>query len=205
MNRDPSKVGRARVGAELIAEVVNGFVEPISWKTLVRPFPPVPLPLTKTTTPSSRVPRTPADLHPHLARLPHRLHQRAPLAVPGAHQPRDARAPARADARLPARAARRVPRARAALPLARAGLEQGVGARGGRRARDAEQAAPPREWRGGENPVAPLVCVGGGAVVECSWLMFVLEGRSLMRLNQAESRYHCHVSYVHRLIGAGVF
>ena len=35
MNRDPAIVGRARVGAELIAEVVNGFVEPISWKTLV--------------------------------------------------------------------------------------------------------------------------------------------------------------------------
>ncbi|EGN94099.1 hypothetical protein SERLA73DRAFT_188681 [Serpula lacrymans var. lacrymans S7.3] len=34
MNRDPTVVGRARVGAELIAEVVNGFVEPISWKTL---------------------------------------------------------------------------------------------------------------------------------------------------------------------------
>jgi hypothetical protein len=36
MNRDPAIVGRAKVGAELIAEVVNGFVEPISWKTLVR-------------------------------------------------------------------------------------------------------------------------------------------------------------------------
>lgn len=35
MNRDPATVGRARIGAELIAEVVNGFVEPISWKTLV--------------------------------------------------------------------------------------------------------------------------------------------------------------------------
>lgn len=35
MNRDPSLVGRARVGAELVAEVINGFVEPISWKTLV--------------------------------------------------------------------------------------------------------------------------------------------------------------------------
>ncbi|KIJ21347.1 hypothetical protein PAXINDRAFT_104352 [Paxillus involutus ATCC 200175] len=35
MNRDPTQVGRARIGAELIAEVVNGFVEPISWKTLV--------------------------------------------------------------------------------------------------------------------------------------------------------------------------
>ncbi|EIN13251.1 hypothetical protein PUNSTDRAFT_117117 [Punctularia strigosozonata HHB-11173 SS5] len=34
MDRDPTKVGRAKVGAELIAEVVNGFVEPISWKTL---------------------------------------------------------------------------------------------------------------------------------------------------------------------------
>lgn len=36
MNRDPSKVGRAKVGAETIAEVINSFVEPISWKTLVR-------------------------------------------------------------------------------------------------------------------------------------------------------------------------
>jgi len=35
MNRDPTTVGRARIGAELIAEVVNGFVEPISWKTLL--------------------------------------------------------------------------------------------------------------------------------------------------------------------------
>ncbi|KAG6878330.1 hypothetical protein C0993_008508 [Termitomyces sp. T159_Od127] len=38
MNRDPAIVGRARVGAELIAEVVNGFVEPISWKALVSLF-----------------------------------------------------------------------------------------------------------------------------------------------------------------------
>ena len=38
MNRDPTVVGRAKVGAELIAEVVNGFVEPISWKTLVSCF-----------------------------------------------------------------------------------------------------------------------------------------------------------------------
>lgn len=35
MSRDPTIVGRAKVGAELIAEVVNSFVEPISWKTLV--------------------------------------------------------------------------------------------------------------------------------------------------------------------------
>ncbi|KAL1658870.1 Di-sulfide bridge nucleocytoplasmic transport domain-containing protein [Schizophyllum commune] len=34
MDRDPTKIGRARVSAELIAEVVNSFVEPISWKTL---------------------------------------------------------------------------------------------------------------------------------------------------------------------------
>lgn len=38
MNRDPTIVGRAKVGAEMIAEVVNGFVEPISWKTLVLYF-----------------------------------------------------------------------------------------------------------------------------------------------------------------------
>lgn len=36
MNRDPAVIGRAKVSAELIAEVVNSFVEPISWKTLVR-------------------------------------------------------------------------------------------------------------------------------------------------------------------------
>lgn len=35
MNRDPAIIGRAKVGAELIAEVVNGFIEPISWKALV--------------------------------------------------------------------------------------------------------------------------------------------------------------------------
>jgi hypothetical protein len=38
MNRDPAIVGRAKVGAELIAEVVNGFIEPISWKALVKYF-----------------------------------------------------------------------------------------------------------------------------------------------------------------------
>jgi len=35
MNRDPSKVGRARIGAQLLAEIVNAFVENISWKTFV--------------------------------------------------------------------------------------------------------------------------------------------------------------------------
>ena len=47
MDRDPTKIGRARVSAELIAEVVNSFVEPISWKTLVSArfarFTPLPL------------------------------------------------------------------------------------------------------------------------------------------------------------------
>lgn len=35
MQRDTTGVGRARVVAETIGEVVNSFVEPISWKTLV--------------------------------------------------------------------------------------------------------------------------------------------------------------------------
>ena len=43
MNRDPTVVGRAKVGAEMIAEVVNSFVEPISWKTLVRWHSAIPL------------------------------------------------------------------------------------------------------------------------------------------------------------------
>lgn len=34
MQKDPSGVGRARVVAETIGEVINSFVEPISWKTL---------------------------------------------------------------------------------------------------------------------------------------------------------------------------
>jgi hypothetical protein len=37
-NRDPSIVGRAKVGAEMIAEVLNGFIEPISWKAWVGLF-----------------------------------------------------------------------------------------------------------------------------------------------------------------------
>lgn len=35
MQRDPAAVGRARVVAETIGEVINSFVEPISWKALV--------------------------------------------------------------------------------------------------------------------------------------------------------------------------
>lgn len=38
MKRDASVVGRAKVAAETLAEVVNGFVEPITWKTLVCVF-----------------------------------------------------------------------------------------------------------------------------------------------------------------------
>ncbi|KAL7412384.1 Di-sulfide bridge nucleocytoplasmic transport domain-containing protein [Mrakia frigida] len=34
MNRDPTIVGRAKVGAETFAGVVNSFVDPISWKTM---------------------------------------------------------------------------------------------------------------------------------------------------------------------------
>lgn len=34
MNRDPTVVGRARVGAETFAGVINSFVDPISWKTM---------------------------------------------------------------------------------------------------------------------------------------------------------------------------
>jgi hypothetical protein len=34
MSRDPKVVGRARVGAETFAGVINSFVDPISWKTM---------------------------------------------------------------------------------------------------------------------------------------------------------------------------
>lgn len=39
MNRDPSQVGRARVSAETFAEIINSFIEPISYKTMVYPTP----------------------------------------------------------------------------------------------------------------------------------------------------------------------
>lgn len=35
MNRDPAKVGRAKVSAQTLAEVFNGFIEPISFKAMV--------------------------------------------------------------------------------------------------------------------------------------------------------------------------
>ena len=35
MRRDPSVVGRAKLSAETFAEIINGFIEPISYKTMV--------------------------------------------------------------------------------------------------------------------------------------------------------------------------
>ncbi|ODV92046.1 hypothetical protein CANCADRAFT_18618, partial [Tortispora caseinolytica NRRL Y-17796] len=34
MKRDPAVVGRARVGAETFAEIINSFIEPITYKTM---------------------------------------------------------------------------------------------------------------------------------------------------------------------------
>jgi hypothetical protein len=36
MNRDPAKVGRARVSAQTMAIIINSFIDPISWKAIVR-------------------------------------------------------------------------------------------------------------------------------------------------------------------------
>lgn len=33
--KDPAIVGRARVAAETVAEIVNGFVDVVSWKSMV--------------------------------------------------------------------------------------------------------------------------------------------------------------------------
>ncbi|KAL1952512.1 hypothetical protein VTO42DRAFT_5098 [Malbranchea cinnamomea] len=35
MNQDPAKVGRAKVSAQTLAEIFNGFIEPISLKTMI--------------------------------------------------------------------------------------------------------------------------------------------------------------------------
>ncbi|KAI5300919.1 hypothetical protein KEM55_003970 [Ascosphaera atra] len=45
MNRDPAKVGRAKVSAQTLAEIFNGFIEPISFKAMPQhqqPAPPNP-------------------------------------------------------------------------------------------------------------------------------------------------------------------
>lgn len=36
MNKDPKVISRARVYAETVGDMFNGFVEPLAWKTLVR-------------------------------------------------------------------------------------------------------------------------------------------------------------------------
>jgi len=79
MDRDPSKVGRAKVVAEMIAEVVNGFVEPISWKTLFFTLTSLAF-LTAfiNTLPSFFRPK-PAPVHPHP------LHHQASLPAPFLH------------------------------------------------------------------------------------------------------------------------
>jgi hypothetical protein len=129
MARDPSRVGRARVGAELVAEVVNGFVEPISWKTLVRAPPPRALP------DADEAP----GVHAQLARVPHALREHAPHALPR---------PPRAAPAAPAARAVRAPRAAAGA----ARLAAAVAARGGpRRARPPAQA---RRRRGAARAVS---------------------------------------------------
>ena len=35
MNRDPAKVGRAKLSAHTMAEIINNFIDPISWKAIV--------------------------------------------------------------------------------------------------------------------------------------------------------------------------
>lgn len=39
MQRDPTMVGRTNVMAETFAGVINSFVDPISWKTMVSGIP----------------------------------------------------------------------------------------------------------------------------------------------------------------------
>lgn len=39
MNRDPTVIGHAKVGAEMFAGVISGFVDELSWKTIVSRLP----------------------------------------------------------------------------------------------------------------------------------------------------------------------
>lgn len=35
MNRDPQLIGKSRITAEMLAEILNGFIKPISWKSMI--------------------------------------------------------------------------------------------------------------------------------------------------------------------------
>lgn len=94
MNRDPLAIGRAQVGAETFAGVVNSFVDPISWKTMVRLSPPRTLALclhwTWLTLPHIRGFFT--GVHAGYTVLPDDSHQLCPLVLPVIPPP-DARPP----------------------------------------------------------------------------------------------------------------
>ncbi|TCD63094.1 hypothetical protein EIP91_005998 [Steccherinum ochraceum] len=79
MDRDPSKIGRAKVVAEMIAEVVNGFVEPISWKTLL-------FTLTSLAFLTAFINTLPSFFRPKPV-PPHHLHHQPSLPAAAAHFP----------------------------------------------------------------------------------------------------------------------
>jgi Di-sulfide bridge nucleocytoplasmic transport domain len=77
MQRDPTVVGRAKVGAELIAEIVNSFVEPISWKTLVM------IPILSNDVCSADFPRlTRLGIHIDIPLVSDSVHQCTALSLP---------------------------------------------------------------------------------------------------------------------------
>lgn len=94
MNRDPLAIGRAQVGAETFAGVVNSFVDPISWKTMVRLSPPRTLALflhwTWLTLPHARA--SFAGVHAGYIVLPDDSHQLCSLVL-SIIPPPDARPP----------------------------------------------------------------------------------------------------------------
>lgn len=81
MQRDPTIIGRAKVGAELIAEVVNSFVEPISWKTLVMFSDWKSVLLLLISDPCVSIPDTISGVYPDIAVISNRFHQCASLPL----------------------------------------------------------------------------------------------------------------------------
>lgn len=86
MNRDPTVVGRAKVGAETFAGVVNSFVDPISWKTMVSPYSSrVPIILSLLPLSNSLLTACapfPPVLHPRNPHFPHHRPQLGLLLLP---------------------------------------------------------------------------------------------------------------------------
>eukprot|EP01104_Vermistella_antarctica_P020176 TRINITY_DN846_c0_g1_i2.p1 TRINITY_DN846_c0_g1~~TRINITY_DN846_c0_g1_i2.p1 ORF type:complete len:384 (-),score=80.24 TRINITY_DN846_c0_g1_i2:82-1233(-) len=84
MNRDPSVVGRAKISAETLAEIINGFVERISYKTMIF-FGALVIGFTLVSNMAFRMARLQVSDPPAIASNHGRRHHPARLSLAGQH------------------------------------------------------------------------------------------------------------------------